>query len=917
MTILQFTILGLGFGAIYGLAAMGMVLIYRGSGVVNLAHGAVGMVGTYTFWILHDNHNQPFFVSVIPALAVCCALGFLIQRLVMHPLRNSSAISRLLATLGVLAALQGAVAIKYPDETEVVRSSLPTSPVKWGSLVVGEDRLIILGIGLALAAAFGLFYRRTRFGLATSAVAENPRVASHLGFSPNYIASINWALGSMLAGIAGILISPITGLQTTSLTLLVVPALAAALLGSMVSFPLAIAGGLMIGVGESLVTRYVSTPGWSAAVPLALVLIVLTLRGTNMPGRGEAALRLPRIGTGHINWYALVAGLASGIVLLQTIPINWVDGANVTIVSAFVLLSVVVVTGYAGQLSLAQVALAGLGSLVASRLIADAHTPFLVGILGGMLAAIPIGIVIGLPAVRSRGSNLAIVTLTMSVAVEALIFGRSSWTGGDLGVPIGFPKLFGLSIDDITYPRRYTIFTLVVFVLCGVAVANLRRGRTGRRLIAVRANERAAASLGVSVAGAKLYAFALSGVLASLGGILLSFRQPSVVFSNFNSFDSTNYVADSVIGGVGYSGGPLVGGVLQVGGLGTNIGNELGSGVQKYLPLIGGIILILVLIKDPDGAVASMGQNLRSIRKLFRHNQDADSPEPSVSVNVRAGLAGTGVLAGSEVRRVPAKLSLKNVSVRFGTTYVVRDVTLDVNPGEVVGLIGPNGSGKTTLMDAMTGFVKLAHGDVEFDSQTITNWDARRRGAAGIARSFQSLELFEDMTVLENLLVASERNSPLRGISDLVHPGTPRLTPAAIAAIDQFDLWRELQNRPTEMSYGRRRLLAIARAIAAQPAVLLLDESASGLNPEERAELSDLIRSIAKDTGTGVLLIEHDVEMVLRTSDRVVALKFGEIVAQGDPDDIRRHPEVVRSYLGDEETVADPEAETAIEVNTL
>lgn len=220
-------------------------------------------------------------------------------------------------------------------------------------------------------------------------------------------------------------------------------------------------------------------------------------------------------------------------------------------------------------------------------------------------------------------------------------------------------------------------------------------------------------------------------MLASLGGILLSFREPSVVFSNFNSFDATGYVPDSVIGGVGYVNGPLVGGVLQVGGLGTNIGNLFGSSVQNYLPLIGGVALMLILIKDPDGAAASMAQNVSTVKRLLKRGRtEDDTNEPE---EMRSGLVGRSGSSAEKFRRAPATLAARNVSVRFGATYALREVTLEVRPGEVVGLIGPNGSGKTTLMDAMTGFVSLAGGSVEFDGRNIKGWDARKRGSVGIA----------------------------------------------------------------------------------------------------------------------------------------------------------------------------------------
>lgn len=904
MTVVQFVLLGLGAGALYSLSALGIVLIYRGSGIINLANGATGMVGTYCFWILHDQHGLSFVAAAVPSLALCGLLGCGIQFLVMKPLRKSSPLSRLLATLGVLALFQGAVAIKYHDQVYVVASSLPTTSVHIGSIQVGEDRLLILAIVLVLATLLALAYKFTLFGLATSAVAESPRIASHFGYSPNLIAAGNWALGSMLAGLSGILLAPITGLTTTSLTLIIVPALAAALTGSMTSFPATVIAGLVIGVAQSLLTRYVSSETWvglNNAVPFVLVLGVLLFRGSALPSRAEFAMRLPRVGTGKIRVPSLIVAFAAGVVVLETVPISWVDALTITVVTGLILLSVVTVTGYAGQISLAQVALAGCGTLVAGKLVADSHLPFLLAVVIGAAAALPIGAIIGLPALRARGANLAIITLALSVALESLLFDNLSLTGGDSGIQIGFPSIFGLDIDATTQPRRYAIFVLIMFVICAVGIANLRRSRTGRRLLAVRANERAAASLGINVVGAKLYAFALSGMFAALGGILLSFRQPAVIFGSFQSFDSATYVANSVIGGVGTLVGPLFGGTLAVGGVGTRVVAIFGAGIQPYLTAVSGAILILILIGDPNGIATSMSERAEKVRLLVRRQWAGRThKKPSVEAPTSriAVLTARTPRAGRQ-NVAPATLTVESLTVRFGTTAAISNVSFSMRSGEVLGLIGPNGAGKTTLIDALTGFVTPTAGRIKWRGQDITDWSVRKRSDAGIGRTFQSLELFEDLTILENIQVASDSYSAMRYGADMFHPGKAPLSNVAAEAIDRFDLRSDLGRRPDVLPYGRRHLVAIARAFAAEPSVLLMDEAAAGLNLSERDELREVIRGLAMDVGIGVLFVEHDVDLVMRISDRVLALNFGAVVAEGRPDEVRLNPAVVSSYLGD------------------
>jgi sulfate-transporting ATPase len=231
----------------------------------------------------------------------------------------------------------------------------------------------------------------------------------------------------------------------------------------------------------------------------------------------------------------------------------------------------------------------------------------------------------------------------------------------------------------------------------------------------------------------------------------------------------------------------------------------------------------------------------------------------------------------------------------------VEDVSFDVAPGEVLSIIGPNGAGKTSLMDGITGFSTMG-GTVELGGQRIDSWPAHRRARAGLVRSFQTLELLEDMSVLDNLRVAEDKQDLRSYLLDLVHPRRGTLSPATEAAVRAFHLEDMLTAVPTDLAYGDRRLVAIARAVAGEPSVLLLDEPAAGLSETERAEVGDLIRMIADEWRIAVLLIEHDVALVRRVSDRVVALDFGRPVVSGSPDEVLSHPRVIEAYLGHADT---------------
>jgi sulfate-transporting ATPase len=247
-------------------------------------------------------------------------------------------------------------------------------------------------------------------------------------------------------------------------------------------------------------------------------------------------------------------------------------------------------------------------------------------------------------------------------------------------------------------------------------------------------------------------------------------------------------------------------------------------------------------------------------------------------------------------------LQTDGVSMSFGGVHALSGVSLELQWGETLGLIGPNGAGKTTVIDAVTGFARPANGSISLGGDRIDGWTAARRSKAGLRRSFQSLELFEDISVEDNIHAGSDATtSKLSWLTDLFWPGTHALSPTATAAIRDFELHESLHHLPDELPYGRRRLVGIARAVASGPSIVLLDEPAAGLDEAESRELARLIRRLADERRMGVLLVEHDVSLVMSTCDRVVVLDFGRVIATGTPDEIRGDAGVRAAYLGTDE----------------
>ena len=881
---LQFAILGIATGSLYVPFALGIVIIRRGSGVVNFAQGALGMFGTYIFWELSG--HVPYGVAFAGGVASTALLGLVIHYCAMRPLRASSELTRVIATLAVLTILQEVATFIFPPEALTLPSQLPITPVNIFGASVGENYLYILAITVTLTILLSVVYRFTQFGRATVASAENRRAIAALGFSPDVLGAGNWMIGGALASVAGILLAPITGLTVTEYTLLIVPALVVAVFGGLASFPLTLVGGFVVGFVQSEIGRYVSAQGWSGASPFFVLVIVLILRGNTRSLRTTIAEHLPRLGTGRIRPVIVIPAAIVTCAVIEVVPAVWDDAFSTTIGTALILLSFVILTGYTGQLSLAQFAFAGLGAWVAGLLASYAHVSFLLALLIGAMAALPVGLVLGIICLRTKGVNLAIATLGLAVALENIIFNNPSYTGqGQINVPS--PTIGGLDIDDILHSNRYAMLIVVFFTICAVAVANLRRSRAGRRMLAVRANERAAAAIGIGVTGAKLAAFGSASVVAALGGALLAFRDPSIVYGNYSSLTSIQIVSQSVIGGVGWIAGTLYGGLLQVGSLiGTGL-DELGPNVSQYLPLAAGFLLLAVLISAPDGLAYQDWRRIGQLRS--RLGRPRPAPTPPVIPQIAAHRVKAHVLA------------IDDLAVRFGGVTALDAVSLRVRPGEIVGLIGPNGAGKTTLIDAVTGYVRPARGRITLDDIDITGRTPTRIARTGLSRSFQSLELFDDMTVMDNLLVACERHDTLVYLTGFVHSRREPLTASVCAAIQEFALEPYLTQTPSSLPYGRRRLVGIARAVATEASVILLDEPAAGLDQNESAELGNLLRRLTDEWGMGILLIEHDVELVMRICDRIHVLNFGRQIAEGTPKQIQSDPAVIDAYLGQRE----------------
>jgi ABC-type branched-subunit amino acid transport system permease subunit len=625
-TVLLFIVLGLGSGAAYAVLALGIVLVQRGSGTVNFAQGAIAMVAAFVFAELVGNGvAKP--VAVVLVLLGSALLGVLWHVLVMRALRRAPVLARVVATLGLLSVLQGGALLRYGTEIRPAPSVLPTDVVRVGGIAFGSDRLWLLGVVVLLTAALWAWYRFSVFGISTRAAAESERGASLLGFSPDLIATANWAIGCALGALAGILIVPIVGLSITTLTLLILPGLAAALLGKFTSFSVTALAAVVIGSAQSLIGNYWTQPGAADALPFVVVIIAMVVTGRTIPARGTLSLirqpLAPRRALGLRGGAVLVGLCVLGIVFLDDVGTSALTTSLIAVAAA---LSIVVITGFVGQTSLMPMTFAGLGGMLTSKIAQHWGLPFPLPIIVAGLCMIPIGALLGLPALRVRGLNLAVVTVGAAVALTAVLFNNTNLTGGVSGDLVPSPSLFGFSLDATLYPGRFAVVSLVVAVLLVWAVRNLRRSPAGLRMLAVRSNERAAAVAGVDVAATKLQAFALSAAVAAMSGALLAYQIGAVSYDRFDVFGSIAVISLVYIGGVAVVSGAIVAGIAANGGILYLFLTDVFPAYPEYVELISGLLLVLTVVGQPDGVVIAVRQQLGTVRHRFRRQRTGAAP---------------------------------------------------------------------------------------------------------------------------------------------------------------------------------------------------------------------------------------------------------------------------------------------------
>jgi branched-chain amino acid transport system permease protein len=527
-----------------------------------------------------------------------------------------------------------------------------------------------------------------------------------------------------------------------------------------------------------------------------------------------------------------------------------------------------VVLGLCGQINLAQAAFFGLGAYAVGIGTTDLHVSFWLCLVGGCVISLLAGAFLGMSTLRLGGHYLAMVTISFQQIVTLVMINAIWLTHGPDGVSnIGRPDLFQSS-------QSYLAFCVAMLAIVGYLVWHLSDTKLGRAMRAVRDNELAAGVNGIDVFRTKIYAFALCALLGGLAGGLFAGGFAYVSPDQFSFAESIVFLTMSLLGGVA-----------------SPIGSAIGTGLLILIPewlrflksvpglylAIYGLFVILIIRFMPDGIWGFVADAFARWR--------AKLAVPPVAGALQLKPAMTG---GDTV------LEVTGLSKYFGGLKAVDGVDIAVKRGGVHALIGPNGSGKTTTLNVLSGLYVATAGKIVLDGTDITNMPPHQRTASGLGRTFQNIRLFRSMTALENVEIGAERPG-----NTMVGKGDDALTERAMEALTFVGLGNRANELISSFSYGHQRLIEIARALASNPTLLLLDEPAAGLNSTEKLELHELLKRIAAQ-GLTILIIDHDMTLVSEAAQHITVLNFGRRIADGESMAVLRHPDVVSAYLGSE-----------------
>ncbi len=888
------------FGSLYAFGAVGIVLVYRATRIVNFAQAELGSIAAVVAVHLGAQRGWNYFATVAIGLVLAALGGAAVERLIIRRFRNAPRLILAVVTIGVAQILNGAsivLAIRLSKDAATGTFVTPFG----GKFVVhpitfGGDYIVAIVVVPLVLGAFGWFLRSTDHGVAVRAAADSTDRAQLCGIPVRRLSTLVWTIAGVLSALAVILRVPITGfISFTSISLggtsLLVRTLAAAVIARMESLTVAAVAAVGLGVFEAIAAW--NTGNATIVDALLVAVILLALLGQRRRERREEetalhttrfqALRevrpipaelssLPEVRIGRA--VMLIGILAFAVTLPVWLSPSREQLASIVLVYAIVAVGLVVLTGWAGQISLGHWALVGIGGAATAALHVRQGWDLFYALPAGVLISGLVALLIGLPALRIRGPFLAVSTLAFALTASTFIL-QPRHLPWFVTERFDRPVLWGRVTLEQDW--RLYVIALVALVVVIAVVRSLRRSRAGRVLIAVRDNEPAAQAVGVPATRLKLVAFVISGAIAGLAGSVYVIVQNGVRPDAFGPEVSLRIFSMAVIGGLGSVPGAILGAVYV-------------RGAEFFLPsgwalVASGAGILILLFFAPGG----LGELLfRARDALLRRIADRRG---LVVPSLIADVGGKDVAPRRPPRRRTGEglLELNGVDVAYDRVQVVFGVDLVVREGEMVALLGTNGAGKSTLLRAISGLLEPTAGSISFDGKAIGGDDPERVAALGIGQMPGGRSVFPMLTVQENLRMAGWR---IRRNADELNRSTEEMLLA-------FPILRQrLTTKAGALSGGEQQMLGLAQTLLSRPRLLLIDELSLGLAPIVVDELLEVVREIHR-RGTTVVIVEQSVTTALRFAERAVFMEKGEVRYDGPAARLTSKQELLRAvFLG-------------------
>ncbi|WP_249142289.1 ABC transporter permease subunit [Bradyrhizobium sp. AUGA SZCCT0160] len=844
-------------------------------------YGLLPLIPCVLAWVA-ASYALPQVVQIVLALVLVLPIAPLLDRIAFRPAADASVLVLLIIALAVHFAISGLGLMAFGAEGFRIRP-LVNGIYSFGGVIVSAQVLLMLVTAALLSLLFFLFFERSMSGRALRATAVNRIGARLVGIRPARTGTIAYFIASLLAGVSAILIGPTTTIYYDSGFMIGLKAFIGAIIGGFTSYPIAALGAVFVGIMESFASFWSSS--YKEVIVFGLLIPVLLWQSWKSAGHADEEGEEMEMPDAIALSAPLRIGLISATVVALLIAPALLGSFAITLlnyigISALVALGLVLLTGIGGMTSFGQAAFVGIAAYATAWATVTLDLSPWLGLLLALAMTGLAALAIGALTLRLGGHFLSLSTIAWGISIYFL-FGNVPGLGQNTGMA-GIPPI---TIASISLISSQTIFYLI-WLMVGLAMlasANLLNSREGRAIRSLRGGGVLLASMGVNIFRIRLVTFVIAALLAGLAGWLYAHMNRFISPAPFDVKPGIEYLLMAMAGGAGHIAGAVAGSALI-----TLLKNWL----QDVLPLVTknpaqfeiiafSILLVLLLQNARGGLIAFIAKRLP---------KGTRPPPAAAEAMPRRALPENGTLI----------LNVENAVRTFGGLTAVNKVSFDLKAGEILGLIGPNGAGKSTMFNLLTGALQANAGRISFLGQDITYRPQMEIARMGIARTFQHVKLRPNMSLIDNVALGAYARTAtgfLKSALRLDRTEERRTLHEAQRQLQRVGLGDKSYELAGNLPLGGQRILEVARALAADPVLVVLDEPAAGLRPPEKEALAKVLRQI-RDEGVTILIVEHDMDFVMGLVDRLVVMEFGCKLVEGNPAAVRADPKVQEAYLG-------------------